>query len=1486
MAALIGAAWGQQVRVEQSGDGWAVTGTHFRANVDANGILDLRAGDIHLPHVGALAWEGNTWGNRQGEWSPQEVAVHPDPGQSADEATITLSGPWQVGGVEGQLDCELRFSNTGDGQVSVSWRVTLPGASSQRLCSRVEVAADPGLEFAREADGSGRFEPKHPTSVPAYTLCSQRGNRLRVEPTGAAMIHTHAPDGGSANTYLWFAHDGIPAGVTEGAVDLTLELTDEDRLGRAIQVLNQAKWEIAPADDLAFPPADGYVALPSVPWAADSWRQLKVGVETPCAWYRHRFHVPAHWSERSLRLHFEAVFLVSHVYINGVRIAENEEGFLPFEVDVSGTLRPGEENELVVGVIGDAAKAPPGLVLASQHRYMSGIWQPVSLVATPKTHIEDVFVRPSVRNGTLSVDVTVRNELRDGATPRVSARVLDGEAVALKLDPVDVPVAGSGSAMVTLASRWETPKLWSPAAPNMYTLEVTQDSPRDTVRVPFGFREVWLDGPRIMLNGSPVRLRSTWGHKGEWHYTAPDRVFQVLKDHNLNCARIHGQPIRREYYDAADREGFLLIAESAVYQRPVSDQALEHSRRFIRALRNHPSIVVWSGTNEFGHWKTPRDQQRTDWLVAQREMIRELDPTRPVQQSGYGETDGREMLLNIHYPEMNPADAPACFRWPTSASVPMAENYLNFEWSRDKPLAIGEHLLLGHDWASAMLGDAVYSREPTEQAEAVIRGQADLFDMAVQEYRRQGLCMISPMVFRSLPKGKELPNPYLERFRDIFAPVTAYLAEYDRHWFGGSRVERTALICNETDRAMSGELRWAVTVQGCVSESGSVPADVPAGAIAEARFSFTAPSVNAPTDGEIQLAWEFGDKRVTRKLPVQFWPRIDLPAPATDCLLFDPTGRLAALLAEEGVSVRRIAALSALPESGARQLIVGPDALHEAQQGDAAIVGDWVRQGNTVVTLEQSSLPDRFFPVPLETRGPASIAFLRAPGHPLLANLSDFALRFWTPDARVCETNLAKPIRGGFVPLVDVGGQGMEQSPMVELRHGSGRYVVCQLLVGRYAQTVPAARQILANILAWQPEPTPLRTLAGWSATPSALAQSVQWDVQARASWKREAELPEPGGLVLIEATRLAREDTPALRAFARAGGTVLIHGSGPDNAPALADLLARKIRFQPAQPGPVSVTAAPLTRGIGSYDLWWADPEGAYEDSALRWTPAFDDYSGVRLLTEPAGLVEVSLGKGRVILSQFRWERVPACSRALRYASMLLSNLDVDIPGQSLVAHETGEWFAVDLAPFCNRGLVDEVAGDGRGGWADGGEDDLRNLPTGPQVLAGLPFDIIRPELNAGRSCIMLDGVLLGEAGETRSGTAGISAVRQIPVGRSVETLGFLHAAVPTPGIDPVGAEVGAYVVQYGDGSQARIPVRIGAELLPWSAESPGDVQDGALAWSGLNGRGELVSLYSLTWRNPHPELTVDSLDVETAGNPGYSLGVVAITGRESIVR
>ncbi len=191
----------------------------------------------------------------------------------------------------------------------------------------------------------------------------------------------------------------------------------------------------------------------------------------------------------------------------------------------------------------------------------------------------------------------------------------------------------------------------------------------------------------------------------------------------------------------------------------------------------------------------------------------------------------------------------------------------------------------------------------------------------------------------------------------------------------------------------------------------------------------------------------------------------------------------------------------------------------------------------------------------------------------------------------------------------------------------------------------------------------------------------------------------------------------------------------------------------------------------------------------------------------------------------------------------------------------ENKKYFTVDLSKHANRSFSDDVAGDKKGGWTDQGQNDLSSIKTGTHRLAGVPFQIIAPENNNGKSCIVLKGAARPYFPE---------AVKNIKIDKKSAKLFFLHTA----GWCDDG-ELLKYVINYSDGKIV-FPIRTGREIGDWwGKEKPFNA---VRAWQGRNSVHAPVALYGCEWINPCPDKIIESLDVVSSGS-GVPV-LIAVTG------
>ena len=399
-------------------------------------------------------------------------------------------------------------------------------------------------------------------------------------------------------------------------------------------------WSYAVTAKDAAPPErwDGRIR---VPFAIESQLSGVRRAVTPAErlWYRRAFTAPRLARGGRLLLHFGAVDWDATVTVNGHEVGTHRGGYDPFTFDITGALRRGASQELLVSVWDptDSGPQPRGKQVLHPHGIwysaVTGIWQTVWLEPVPGTYVAELTITPDVAAGAVRVATGVA-----GAAGPVTVHVtaLDGKrTVAVASGPAD--------SALTLAI--PHPKLWAPGSAFLYRLAV-QLSTGDAVRSYFGMRSIAVgpDGAgvnRLLLNGRPLfefgTLDQGWWPDGL--YTAPTEAARrfdlvTLRDLGFNLIRKHVKVEPARWYYWCDKLGFLVWQDMPSGENDTDagradfGAELEH---VVDALRNHPSIVMWVPFNEgWGQHDTPR---YVAWLKAH-------DPSRLVDDAS-GWTDER-----------------------------------------------------------------------------------------------------------------------------------------------------------------------------------------------------------------------------------------------------------------------------------------------------------------------------------------------------------------------------------------------------------------------------------------------------------------------------------------------------------------------------------------------------------------------------------------------------------------------------------------------------------------------------------------------------------------------------------------------------------------------------------------------------------------------------------------------------------------------------
>ncbi|MEQ8789953.1 MAG: glycoside hydrolase family 2 TIM barrel-domain containing protein [Pirellulaceae bacterium] len=368
-------------------------------------------------------------------------------------------------------------------------------------------------------------------------------------------------------------------------------------------------------------------------------------------WYRRSFKASPQ-KDRRTRLNFEAVDYRCEVFVNNQSVGAHQGGNTPFSFDITDAIRAGD-NDLVVRVEDDTE----GWQLRGKqtlnargiwYTQVSGIWQTVWLEHVPSNYVQDVKIATDAEAGSIMIRPVIGG---DEKPHTVQVIVRDGATEVAKAE------SHGGGISITIPAA----KLWSPAAPHLYDLEVTlQNSDGavvDRVKSYAGIRSVGkvrdAEGHwRFTLNGEPIfhfgPLDQGWWPDGLLTPPSDEAMrfdIEWLKQAGFNMIRKHIKVEPRRYYYHCDRLGMLLWQdqvsggekpkwtrlqadpEDAVWPDKQHKQFLLELEWMIDALENHPSIVVWVPFNEA--WGQHRTVEVGKW-VAQR------DPSRLVNIASGG----------------------------------------------------------------------------------------------------------------------------------------------------------------------------------------------------------------------------------------------------------------------------------------------------------------------------------------------------------------------------------------------------------------------------------------------------------------------------------------------------------------------------------------------------------------------------------------------------------------------------------------------------------------------------------------------------------------------------------------------------------------------------------------------------------------------------------------------------------------------------------
>lgn len=777
---------------------------------------------------------------------------------------------------------------------------------------------------------------------------------------------------------------------------------------------------------------------------------------------------------------FEGVAPIYKLFINGTYAGSQIDPTLPYIPDITEFVSNGI-NEILIEITdykkidGEKTLSPSGNEFLND---ICGIWQDVYLLERENVYLEDVTIKTSVRKQQLKVTYIINNTTKNLKECLINSRIEGKSDLNL---PVQRKLLIPGITEITFCIAWENVILWSPENPKLYQLKISIGEATYTER--FGFREVWLDGINLILNGHPIHLFSDWGHKmSQFNHTKAwvQKWFDMIKDCNMNHSRLHTHPHPRFILDMADEQGILITGETAIHgsggaqagdSEEFWENATTHITNFIKRDKNHPSVIVWSVENEM-RWNRDKTDLPKKQLPKMKSLFNKLDDTRFAYHEGDTSwwNEKEQSILSRHY-----GKECSGLGW----------------WDKTKPLHCGELALYhyaGPNNTMHILGDKVWEDyRNVDKAAAIdlaltvedarandvicvgpwnmsclsnLRPSTEFLKLTYDDYCCPGVKPLQVMPGASefeFWKGGKGYYPQESFFiqANAFRPFAVIDTDRQNQYFVGGIIKRILNIINDTSCEQSGTLtikfgEYAKSENVCIKRGESV----------KLLFEFVLNIV-----GEIDYIVEFnGKEQFKRAIKISSKEMIK----NTISIGILGTTKIGDMF-EKSQYINKIS-------NEYEIIIIAKNTVSEDSNLNYE-VQRYVQNGGRVILMEQEV---SLFPGIKLNIKPVLKAFIRDPDSPVLKGINEKVLEFWgsspfsllSGDSYVTEFMYEKGKGDYAFPIIDSGEGGfgygdMNNTALFEATEGNGLIIACQLKISDKFECIPAARKIFQNMVAY-----------------------------------------------------------------------------------------------------------------------------------------------------------------------------------------------------------------------------------------------------------------------------------------------------------------------------------------------------------------------------------------------------------------------------------
>ena len=331
---------------------------------------------------------------------------------------------------------------------------------------------------------------------------------------------------------------------------------------------------------------------------------------------------------------FEGAAQAATVKVNGVQVAAHKGGYTPFLVNVTETLKKGNNT---VEVICDNKEDINMIPVSSDFNKNGGLHSPVWLL-----EMDDVYLTP-VDYGMYRLRCETPSVSPKKVETRVKTKLVNSSGkgadimVRVQLLEADGTLGYQADREIHINPYSEYPfehdflatgiRFWNGQKdPYLYTVRVELFKGKrmvDIAETKLGYRSYGIDPEKgFMLNGEPYPLRGVCMHQDTdgkaSALTEADyrRDYRIIKELGANFLRLAHYPHNDMAFRLCDSLGIVVQTEvpwvnvCGTNARQAYFNNIRHQmEEMVTNLYNHPSIVFWGMWNELDSWGNNNDFQ-------------------------------------------------------------------------------------------------------------------------------------------------------------------------------------------------------------------------------------------------------------------------------------------------------------------------------------------------------------------------------------------------------------------------------------------------------------------------------------------------------------------------------------------------------------------------------------------------------------------------------------------------------------------------------------------------------------------------------------------------------------------------------------------------------------------------------------------------------------------------------------------------------------